>query len=147
MGLSAAFMTALASSAAPSPAVGPVAGHDRVHGAGLDGGFLDDSPFGFGVRGKGVDGHDGGDAELADDAEVGYQVGDAFLYQFHVLLDIFLGKRSCLVMTLGPPPCIFRARTVATTTTASGKIPLVRHLMSTNFSKPMSAPKPLSVTT
>mmetsp|Transcript_5874 Transcript_5874/g.18677 ORF Transcript_5874/g.18677 Transcript_5874/m.18677 type:complete len:407 (+) Transcript_5874:455-1675(+) len=49
--------------------------------------------------------------------------------------------------TGGPPPCIFSARTVATTTQQSGSRPLPRHLMSTNFSKPMSAPKPASVTT
>ncbi len=50
-------------------------------------------------------------------------------------------------VTLGPPPCIFRARTVATRTTALGASPLVRHLMSTNFSNPRSAPNPDSVTT
>ena len=38
--------------------------------------------------------------------------------------------------------CIFSARTVATITAASGRRPEARHLMSTNFSKPMSAPKP-----
>ena len=45
------------------------------------------------------------------------------------------------------PPCILSARTVATTTTASGSSPALRHLMSKNFSAPRSAPKPASVTT
>lgn len=49
-------------------------------------------------------------------------------------------------LTFGPPPCIFRARTVATSTTTSGFNPDVRHLMLKNFSMPMSAPKPASVT-
>ena len=44
------------------------------------------------------------------------------------------------------PPCIFSARTVATTTAASGRSPASRHLMSRNFSAPRSAPKPASVT-
>ena len=45
------------------------------------------------------------------------------------------------------PPWYFRARTVATTTATSGRRPDLRHLMSTNFSAPRSAPKPASVTT
>mmetsp|Transcript_15187 Transcript_15187/g.37831 ORF Transcript_15187/g.37831 Transcript_15187/m.37831 type:complete len:484 (-) Transcript_15187:508-1959(-) len=49
--------------------------------------------------------------------------------------------------TGGPPPCIFSARTVATSTTQSGARPDARHLMFMNFSMPMSAPKPASVTT
>ena len=44
------------------------------------------------------------------------------------------------------PPCIFKARTVATITTAPGTMPALRHLMSMNFSAPRSAPKPASVT-
>mmetsp|Transcript_35569 Transcript_35569/g.39648 ORF Transcript_35569/g.39648 Transcript_35569/m.39648 type:complete len:286 (-) Transcript_35569:734-1591(-) len=48
--------------------------------------------------------------------------------------------------TGGPPPCIFNARTVATMTAALGFKPLYRHLMLKNFSIPMSAPKPASVT-
>ena len=40
----------------------------------------------------------------------------------------------------------FSARTVPTTTTASGVRPAIRHLMSRNFSAPRSAPKPASVT-
>ena len=36
---------------------------------------------------------------------------------------------------------------MATTTAASGRSPDARHLMSKNFSAPMSAPKPASVTT
>ena len=45
------------------------------------------------------------------------------------------------------PPCIFSARTVATTTAQDGFSPAERHLMSMNFSAPRSAPKPASVTT
>ena len=45
------------------------------------------------------------------------------------------------------PPWNFSARTVATTTTASGRSPDLRHLMSMNFSAPRSDPKPASVTT
>ena len=45
------------------------------------------------------------------------------------------------------PPWYFSARTVATTTATSGRSPDLRHLMSTNFSAPRSAPKPASVTT
>mmetsp|Transcript_10912 Transcript_10912/g.26221 ORF Transcript_10912/g.26221 Transcript_10912/m.26221 type:complete len:206 (+) Transcript_10912:244-861(+) len=48
--------------------------------------------------------------------------------------------------TGGPPPCIFRARMVATITAAFGFRPLYRHLMLKNFSMPMSAPNPASVT-
>ena len=55
---------------------------------------------------------------------------------------------SGLPATIRPtPPCILRARTVATITAASGVRPEARHLMSKNFSAPMSAPKPASVTT
>ena len=46
----------------------------------------------------------------------------------------------------GAPPCIFSARTVQTITEAWGMSPLNRHFRFQNFSKPMSAPKPLSVT-
>ena len=45
------------------------------------------------------------------------------------------------------PPWYFSARTVATTTATSGRRPDLRHLMSTNFSAPRSAPNPASVTT
>ena len=47
---------------------------------------------------------------------------------------------------MGQPPCIFRARTVATSTDTSGFSPDRRHLTFQNFSKPMSAAKPDSVT-
>lgn len=49
-------------------------------------------------------------------------------------------------LTVCPPPCIFSARTVATSTTTWGLRPEYRHLMLKNFSMPMSAPKPASVT-
>src|SRR5450756_1700978 len=55
---------------------------------------------------------------------------------------------SGLPATIRPtPPCILSARIVATTTAASGARPDARHLMSKNFSAPMSAPKPASVQT
>ena len=44
------------------------------------------------------------------------------------------------------PECTLSARTVATSTAASGAQPRARHLMLKNFSAPMSAPKPASVT-
>ena len=46
---------------------------------------------------------------------------------------------------LATPPCIFKARTVATITTASGFKFAWRHLISKNFSAPKSAPNPASV--
>lgn len=49
-------------------------------------------------------------------------------------------------LTFGPPPCIFSARMVATRTTTSGCKPEARHLMLKNFSMPISAPNPASVT-
>ena len=48
--------------------------------------------------------------------------------------------------TVGPPPCIFRARMVATSTDTLGVRPLRRAFTFQNFSKPMSAAKPDSVT-
>ena len=51
---------------------------------------------------------------------------------------------SCLASA---PPWYFSARTLATITTAEGHRPVLRHLMSRNFSAPRSAPKPASVTT
>jgi len=55
--------------------------------------------------------------------------------------------RGTPATTSGPPPCILIALTVATRTTAFGSKPEQRHLMLKNFSIPMSAPKPASVTT
>mmetsp|Transcript_20033 Transcript_20033/g.36372 ORF Transcript_20033/g.36372 Transcript_20033/m.36372 type:complete len:278 (+) Transcript_20033:744-1577(+) len=49
--------------------------------------------------------------------------------------------------TGGPPPCILRARTVATMTAHFGLSPDARHLILKNFSIPISAPNPASVTT
>ena len=49
--------------------------------------------------------------------------------------------------SLATPPCILSARMVATITAALGFSPVLRHLMSKNFSAPRSAPKPASVTT
>lgn len=61
-------------------------------------------------------------------------------------LFVFLKLGRNQELTLGPPPCIFRARTVATRTTTLGTRPEARHLMLKNFSIPISAPKPASVT-
>ena len=55
------------------------------------------------------------------------------------------GSSGLPATILPTPPCILSARTVATTTAASGLRPDARHLMSKNFSAPMSAPKPASV--
>mmetsp|Transcript_27402 Transcript_27402/g.71922 ORF Transcript_27402/g.71922 Transcript_27402/m.71922 type:complete len:343 (+) Transcript_27402:644-1672(+) len=60
---------------------------------------------------------------------------------------VYTLSRGAPGVTLGPPPCILRARTVATRVTAEGMSPEARHFMSKNFSIPMSAPKPASVTT
>ena len=57
------------------------------------------------------------------------------------------GSSGLPATILPTPPCIFSARTVATTTAQSGARPEARHLMSKNFCAPMSAPKPASVTT
>lgn len=54
--------------------------------------------------------------------------------------------RKVQKLTFGPPPCIFKALTVATSTTTLGTKPDALHLMLKNFSIPMSAPKPASVT-
>ncbi len=54
---------------------------------------------------------------------------------------------SCVIVLRSWPPWYFMARTVATITVALGRSPLLRHLMSTNFSAPRSAPNPASVTT
>ena len=49
--------------------------------------------------------------------------------------------------TAGPPPCIFCERMEHTSTMQFGTRPEARHLMSKNFSAPMSDPKPASVHT
>ncbi len=54
---------------------------------------------------------------------------------------------SLLTSSILAPPEYFRARAVPTSTAADGRKPDLRHLMSTNFSAPKSAPKPASVTT
>mmetsp|Transcript_22467 Transcript_22467/g.53260 ORF Transcript_22467/g.53260 Transcript_22467/m.53260 type:complete len:289 (+) Transcript_22467:718-1584(+) len=50
-------------------------------------------------------------------------------------------------LTGGPPPCILSARTVATITAHLGLRPDSLHLILKNFSIPISAPNPASVTT
>lgn len=65
---------------------------------------------------------------------------------FFVFVCLFFKAKIKQELTLGPPPCIFRARTVATNTTTLGTRPEARHLMLKNFSIPISAPKPASVT-
>ena len=54
--------------------------------------------------------------------------------------------RSLPATILWLPEWALSARTVATTTAASGVSPDARHLMLKNRSAPMSAPKPASVT-
>ena len=54
---------------------------------------------------------------------------------------------SLLSALRSTPPWYLSARMVATITHASGRRPDLRHLMSTNFSAPRSAPNPASVTT
>src|SRR5262249_13465215 len=61
--------------------------------------------------------------------------------------DSSAARFSLLRSSFFTPPCIFSARMVATSTTQSGASPVLRHLMSINFSPPRSAPKPASVTT
>ena len=76
------------------------------------------------------------------------------LYTFLMLLTCFnrfgipfsrASRFSAFSSAFGTPPLYFRARTVATITTASGFSPAIRHLISRNFSAPRSAPKPASV--
>ena len=76
---------------------------------------------------------------LADVLDVALEVGEALLQRGEVLL-----VRASFTST---PPWYLSARIVATITAASGRRPDLRHLMSTNFSAPRSAPKPASVTT
>ena len=56
-------------------------------------------------------------------------------------------RPSSVIVARSAPPWYFSARTVATRTTADGRRPDLRHMMSMNFSAPRSAPKPASVTT
>jgi MFS family permease len=56
-------------------------------------------------------------------------------------------SRSMRTTSRSAPPWYFSARIVVTTTAALGHRPVLRHLMSRNFSAPRSAPKPASVTT
>ncbi len=53
---------------------------------------------------------------------------------------------SSLRSSFATPPLYFKARTVATKTTASGLSPVFLHFISKNFSAPRSAPNPASVT-
>src|SRR5881628_2766822 len=54
---------------------------------------------------------------------------------------------KCRAAGLNPEAAVVVARTLATTTAASGFRPAARHLMSKNFSAPRSAPKPASEST
>ena len=88
-------------------------------------------------------------------------VGNALIATTHGSLYTFLMLETCfnrfgipfsrasrfslLRSALATPPLYFRARTVATITTALGFKPAIRHLISRNFSAPRSAPKPASV--
>ena len=59
--------------------------------------------------------------------------------------DLSASRFSVARSAFGTPPLYLSALTVATSTTASGTIPALRHFMSRNFSAPKSAPKPASV--
>mmetsp|Transcript_4613 Transcript_4613/g.10930 ORF Transcript_4613/g.10930 Transcript_4613/m.10930 type:complete len:239 (+) Transcript_4613:551-1267(+) len=63
-----------------------------------------------------------------------------------IFSSVYSSCRGFPAETGGPPPCIFKARTVATMTAAFGFKPLYRHLILKNFSIPISAPNPASVT-
>ena len=69
-----------------------------------------------------------------------------FLVVLHIFT-YFISVCGIPATTFGPPPCIFNALTVATSTTALGVNPDNLHLMLKNFSNPISAPPPASVTT
>ena len=127
-----------------SAAVGEVGAH-RGPGAGRFGQPPDGLVLGGVVVGEGVDGHHRGDAVHPDVLDLLAQVGAAL----EDLVGVLGQQRRAA--TGGPatmrcwPECAFSARTVATTTAASGRRPEARHLMLKNRSAPMSAPKPASV--
>ena len=79
--------------------------------------------------------------------------GDAKRFKFSICFSKLHRPRasasvfSACKSVFGTPPLYFSARTVATSTTASGFKPATRHLMSKNFSAPKSAPNPASVIT
>ena len=77
-------------------------------------------------------------AEVRGAVEVGGQVLEPALDGRRV------GRRQ--VASSATPPCILRARIVATITTAAGFRPAERHLRSKNFSPPRSKANPASVT-
>ena len=108
--------------------------------AGLEGQALDELDLLVGVARAAVDRHHAGQAERLDDAEVAAQVGGA-------LLDRLQASRGPTRGSSSRPPWCLSARTVATSTTALGRMPPLRQTMSKNFSMPMSEPKPDSVTT
>ena len=85
-----------------------------------------------------VDGHDVGLPKCCGAVEVGGQVVQPSLD----------GRRRWAPWSAssGTPPCILRARIVATITTAAGFRPAERHLRSKNFSPPRSNANPASVT-
>ena len=91
-----------------------------------------------GVGAEAVDRHHRRHAELAQIGEMAGEVGKAAFER----RDVFLAQRVARHAAMH-----LQARTVATTTAASGFSPALRHLMSKNFSAPRSAPNPASVTT
>jgi hypothetical protein len=86
-----------------------------------------------------VDRHDDGQTELLDVLQMGLKVIHAFRKGIDILGLARFSNAS--------PPCIFRARIVATMTARSGWSPPSREAISRNFSAPKSAAKPASVTT
>ncbi len=95
--------------------------------------LLDICEFRIRVRVKAVDRHDHGHAVLAHILDMRAQVDDPLLQGFQVFVP---GLR------LGAPPLYLSARAVATTTTAFGRSPAKRHLMSKNFLRAEVGTKP-----
>ncbi len=107
--------------------------------------LLQQGDLGVGIGVEAVDADDRVDAGLLDGVDMVEQVAGALFQKLEVLLGVLLGSGAPGV-TFGPPPCILSARTVATRTETFGVRPDRRVLTFQNFSKPMSAAKPDSVT-
>ena len=97
------------------------------------------------IPANGVDGDDRGDAVAAHDLRCVSRLAAPRWTSSGFSSSIPRGSGRPAV-TLCRPECSFSARTVATTTAASGTRPDVRHLMLKNRSAPMSEPNPASVT-
>ena len=119
-------------------ALGPVVGHHRLD-AQLGAGRLDQLDLGLGVGAEAVDRDHRHEAELPHVLDVALQVGHAGLERLQVLgLEVFL---------LHAAMHLERADGRDEHDRVGRRGPVLRHLMSKNFSPPRSAPKPASVTT